>query len=57
MNRGNAAPSKKKKKETILKRTFNKWGCSNDFDIEVDSDDNVVKVTCKICTQDLQQIR
>ena len=57
MNSSNPPPSKKKKKETVSKKTFNKWSCSDDFDIEVDSDDNVVKVTCKICTQYLQQIR
>ena len=41
----------KKKKDT-----FNKRSCSDGFNIEVETD-NVVKVTCKICTQYLQQIR
>ena len=57
MNSSNPPPSKKKKKETLSKKTFNKWCCGNDFDNEVDSDDNVVKVTYQICTQYLQQIR
>ena len=45
MNSSNLPPSKKKKKETLSKKTFNKWCCGNNFDNEVDSDDNVVKVT------------
>ena len=55
MNSSNPPPSKKKNKETVSQKTFNKWSCNNYFDIEVDSD-NVVKVTCKICTLYLQQI-
>lgn len=53
----NPPASKKKKKETVSKKTFKKWSCSDDFDIELDDDDNVIKVTCKICVQYLQQIR
>ena len=48
---------KKEEKETVSEKTFNKRSCSNDFDITLDTDDNLVKVTYKICTQYLQQIR
>ena len=50
MTSSNPPPSKKKKKETVSKKKkINKWNFSNDFNIKVDTDD-VVKVTCKVCT-------
>ena len=48
---------KKGKKETVRKKTFIKWSCRHYFDIEVDSNDNVTRVTCNICTLYLPQIR
>ena len=50
------AAKKKRKKETVSRKTFLKWGCKDDFNIEVDNDDNIVKIICKVCTTYLQQI-
>ena len=52
----NPPPSKKKKKEKYILKKLDLWSFSDDFNTEIDTDDNVVKVTCKTCTQYLQQI-
>ena len=52
-----ATAPKQKKKETVSKKTFLTWSCHADFDYEVDADNNVIKLTCKICVNNIQQIR
>ena len=42
MNSYNPPLSKKKEKETVSEKTFNKRSCNNDFDITVDTDDNLI---------------
>ena len=51
MNSSNPTPSKKKKRKKQFQRKLlvsGVVGMRNDFDIKVDTDDNIVKVTCKI---------
>ena len=35
---------------TLLFERLIKWNCSHYFDIEVDSNDNATRVSCKLCT-------
>ena len=46
-----------KKKDTVSKKTFMKWDGSEDFDIEIDENQDVLEVRCKICTTYLHDIR
>ena len=48
---------KKRKKETVTKKHFLKWNSYENFDYEVDEEDNIFKLTCKVCCTHLQQIR
>ena len=45
------------KKKLLPKKTFPKWNSHEDFDYEVDEEDNIIKLTCKVCCTHLQQIR
>ena len=40
---------KKCKKETVTKKTVLKWNSHEDFDYEVDKEDNIIKLTSKVC--------
>ena len=52
-----ATSEKKRKKETITKKNFLKWNSYENFDYEVDEKDNIIKLKCKVCCTNLQQIR
>ena len=43
-------PPSKKKRNELYQKNFNEKSCSNDFNVKVDTDDNVMKVTFKIAT-------
>ena len=45
------------KKETVTKKTVLKWNSHEDFDYKVDEENNIIKLTCKVCCTHLQQIR
>lgn len=45
------------KKERLLQRLLKRWCCSHYFDIKVDHNNNVTRVTCKISTLHLSQIQ
>ena len=51
------ASEPKKKNETVSKKTFLKWEGREDFDYEVDEDDDIVLLKCKICTVYINEIR
>ena len=44
-----ATSEKKCKKETVTKKTVPKWNSHEDFDCEVDKEDNIIKLTSKVC--------
>ena len=48
---------KKKERKTDRKKAFVKWSCSHYFDIEVGGNDNGTRVSSKICTPYLPQMR
>ena len=48
---------KKQRKETVRKKTFIKRSCSHDFDVKVDSNNNVTRVNCKICLLNLPELQ
>ena len=52
-----ATSEKKRKKETVTKKHFLKWNSYENFDYEVDEEDNIFKLVCKVCCTHLQQIR
>ena len=52
-----ATSEKKRKKETITKKNFLKWNSHENFDYEVDEKDTIIKLKCKVCCTNLQQIR
>ena len=51
------ASSSKKKKNTVSLKTFQKWDCHNDFEAEVDDDNCISKLKCKICYTYASQIK
>ena len=51
------ASEPKKKKEPVSKKTFVRWKGREDFDYEVDEDDDIVLLKCKICTVYINEIR
>ena len=38
-----ATAEKRKKKETVSRKTFLKWNCKEDFEYETDDEDNTLK--------------
>ena len=44
-------------KETVTSKTFLKWRCQEDFKYETDDEDNIIKLTCKVCSTYLPQIQ
>ena len=51
------ASCSKKKKATVLLKTFQKWDSHSDFEVEVDDFNCVSSVKCKICYTYASQIK
>ena len=51
-----AAPEKKRKMNTVLKKTFSNWENHEDFDVDVDDEGNIARVRCKVCTSHINVI-
>ena len=51
------ATTLKKKKNTVSKKTFLKWDCSNNFIADFDTDGDITLLKCKICRKYTVQIR
>lgn len=49
--------AKKKKSNTVSKKTFDTWEYHDEFDVDVDESGNVVKLRCKVCTININNIR
>ena len=47
----------KEKKETVTKKTFMSWDGHEDFEIEVDDEDDVNSLKCKVCSVNINEIR
>ena len=45
------------KKSTVTIKTFQKWSFSSDFNAEVDEHGDIISLTCKICHDNLAEIR
>ena len=45
-----ASAAKKKKSESVSLKTFKKWSFGGDFKVETDEDNNITKITCKVCS-------
>ena len=52
-----AAPEKKRKMNTVSKKTFSNWENHEDFDVDVDDEGNIARVRCKVCTSHINVIR
>ena len=52
-----ATAEKRRKKETVSRKTFLKWSCHDDFEFVIDDEDNITKLIRKVCSNYLQQIR
>ena len=46
-----------KNKSTVTIKTFQKWSFSSDFNAEVDEHGDIISLTCKICYDNLAEIR
>ena len=43
------ATSEKNVKKKLIKKTVLKWNSHEDFDYKVDKEDNIIKLTSKVC--------
>lgn len=46
-----ASASKKKKYGSVSLKTFKKWSFSGDFNVETDDENNITKLTCRVCSE------